>query len=407
MEKDRSKEDYEDIDLYNCLRVIWRWRWLIIIGTIVATMAAVFASHLARKYESQGVLRLSAEKAETTVTLPEYKIYSANFEDSRSFLDYLEKRKIIYGDEMAYLKKKLGTEPFLDDYIKPLYAYDEEEKGKGSFDPEKQYISAVQLSWKGPSPELARHVVDAVGLFVKDVIEQMVMERYVTEKYQGAYLEVHKLENALNDLRFSLEQKQNKLADLQKIVDGLPKSGQIISQEVVSVADGGFYYLPPFTQMVATQVMSADIKLNINNAERNLKINQVELEIFTRLKKVLREGGTGSLFERVSGITDEFFQGKDLNKDEILIVRNKVFSDFSGFERRFHDIIRFVSGPTLPEKSMPSKKLVAALTFNLGLFFSLLLAFFLEFIQRSRHRKKSAPLNAQRDGRFNREIEKK
>ncbi len=387
MEKDRSKEDCEDIDLYNCLRVIWRWRWLIVIGTIVATLAAIPTSYLARKYESQGVLRLSAEKAEPTVTLPEYNIYSANFEDSRSFLEYLEKRKILYGDEMAYLKKKLETEPSLDDYIKPLYAYAEEEK-KGVYDPEKQYISAVQLSWKGPSPKLAQRVVDAMGLFVKDVIERMVIERYVTEQYQGAYEDVHKSESALNDLRFSLEQKQNKLAALQKIVDGLPKSGQIISQEVVSVADGGLYYLPPFTQMVATQVMSADIKLNINNAQRNLAINQVELEIFTRLKKALREGGTGSLFERVSGITDEFFQGKDLNKDEILIVRNEVFSDFSGFERRFHDIIRFVSGPTLPEKSTPSKRLVAAITFNLGFFFFLLLAFFLEFIRRSRQREK-------------------
>src|SRR4030043_394665 len=153
MEKDRSKEDCEDIDLYNCLRVIWRWRWLIVIGTIVATLAAIPTSYLARKYESQGVLRLSAEKAETTVTLPEYNIYSANFEVSRSFVDYLEKRNILNSEEMAYLKKKLGTEPVLDDYIEPLYAYDEEETGKGAFDPEKQYISAVQLSWKGHSPK--------------------------------------------------------------------------------------------------------------------------------------------------------------------------------------------------------------------------------------------------------------
>lgn len=404
MEKDRSKEDYEDIDLYNCLRVIWRWRWLIVIGTIVTTMAAVFASHLVRKYESQGMLRLSAEKGEPTVTLLEYKIYSAKLEDSQSFLEYLKKRKIIYGEEMAYLKNELRTKPVLDDYIKPLYAYAEEEKGV--FDPEKQYICAVQLSLKGPSPEFAQRVLVAMSLFVKDVIERMVMERYVTEKYQGAYEDVYKSESALNDLRFSLEQKQNKLADLQKIVDGLPKSGQIISQEVVSVADGGFYYLPPATQMVATQVMSTDIKLNINDTERKLKINQVKLDLFARLKKALREGGTGCLFERVSGITDGFFQEKDLSKDEILIVRNKVLSDFSGFEHWFHDVIRFVSGPTLPEKSMPSKRLVGAIAFNLGLIFFMLLAFFVDFIQRSRQREKVDLLNAQCDGQFKREVGK-
>ena len=387
MEKDSIKKNDEEIDLYDCLRVIWRRRWLIVIGTIGFTIAAVFASHLARTYESQGVLRLSAEKAETTVTLPEYKIYSANFEDSPSFLDYLEKRKILNSEEMAYLKKKLGTEPVLDDYIKPLYAYGEEEK-KGVYDPAKQYICAVQLSWKGTSPESARRVVDALGLFVRDVIEQMVMERYVTVRYKSTYLEVHKLESTLNDLRFSLEQKQNKLADLKKIVESLPESGHIINKEVVSVADGGLYYLPPSTQMIATQIMSADTKLSINETQRNLTISQVELELFTKLKKALREKGTGSLFERVSGITDGFFQGKDLTKNEIIIVRNKAFADFSGFERWFHDIIRFVSGPTLPEKSTPPKRVVAAIAFILGFFFSLLLAFFVEFIQRNRQREK-------------------
>lgn len=70
------------------------------------------------------------------------------------------------------------------------------------------------------------------------------MERYVTERHQGAYRKVHPLESKLNDLRFSLEQTQNKPTDLKKIVGRLPESGQIISKEVVSVADGGFYYPP-------------------------------------------------------------------------------------------------------------------------------------------------------------------
>ena len=146
--------------------------------------------------------------------------------------------------------------------------------------------------------------------------------------------------------------------------------------------------IPHSTQIVATQVMSTDTKLSINETRGNLTISQVELELFTKLKKALQEGATGGVFERASGIKDAFFQGKDLSKDEILIVRNKVFSDLSGFEHWFYDLIRFVSGPTLPEKSIPSIGLIGAIAFILELFFSMLLTFIVEFIQRCRQREK-------------------
>ena len=68
MKEDRVKEAYNEIDLYEYLRVIWKWRWLIVIGLIVATLAAIPAAYLMRTYESQGVLRLSESLQPSDVT---------------------------------------------------------------------------------------------------------------------------------------------------------------------------------------------------------------------------------------------------------------------------------------------------------------------------------------------------
>jgi hypothetical protein len=321
------------------------------------------------------------------VTLPDYKIYSTAFMDSRTFLEYLKGREIFPREEMAAIEEKLTAEPVLEAYIKPLYAYTEKEISAPS--PEDQFISAVQLSWDSPSPELAQGVVKAMGLFVKDALEKKVMERYVTQGYQNAYTQVQELESKLADLRFSLKQNEKKLVDLKNIAQRSPEVGQLTGREVVSVEEGGHRYLPPSTQMVATQVVTTDTKLSINKTERQLKINRVKLELFTSLKKTALEAeDRKGLLEGLAGIKDEFFKEKDLKRDENLIVKNEVFADFARLEHRFDDVMQFISGPTLPQKAKPSKRIVVVITFVFGLFFFTLLAFFLEFIQRSRQQER-------------------
>ena len=381
MKEDRIRADYDEIDLYDYLRVIWRWRWMIAIGVIVSMLAAIPASYLVRSYESQGIMRLSEGPK---VTLPDYKIYSTAFMDSRTFLDYLKGQKLFPREEMAAIEEKLMAEPVLEAYIKPVYAYTDKEIKAPS--PEDQFISAVQVHGKGSSPELAQRMVYAMGLFVKNALEQKVMERYVTQGHQRAYTQVQELESKLADLKFSLEQNENKLADLKNIAQRSPEAGQLTSREVVSVDQGGHRYLTPSAQIVATEVVITDTRLHISDTERKLKINRVKLALFTKLKNALEARDSGSLFEHLAEIKDEFFQGKDLSRDEILIVRNGVFADFARFEHRFQDVMQFISGPTLPERAKPSKRIVVAVTFFLGLFFFTFLAFFLEFIQRGQQR---------------------
>ena len=151
MKEDRTREDYDEIDFYDYLRVIWKWRWMIAIGAIVVTLVAIPASYLVRSYESEGVLRLSeklkkeessskTEESEIIVTLPDYKIYSAAFTDSLNFKDYLKEQEVFPREERAAIEKKLMAEPVLEAYIKPVYAYTENEIRTPS--PEDQFISS-------------------------------------------------------------------------------------------------------------------------------------------------------------------------------------------------------------------------------------------------------------------------
>ncbi|MBW2040289.1 MAG: hypothetical protein JRI46_12010 [Deltaproteobacteria bacterium] len=361
---------------------------MIVIGVIVTILVSIPASYLVRSYESQGVLRVSG--AGLKLVLPQYKIYSENFLTPDFFLSYVKTHDVISEAGIDDLEEKIRKMDSLQENVEVVYAYgaEEIEKGVTQFDPAKQYVTALRLNWKMSSPRSAQQVIGALGNFIKYSIERKMLDDYVKARYEGVYINVHQLENKLTNLSFALRQKQQKFEDLKRIAKRFPHTDKTLAREVVSVDKGGHLYLPPSTQMVATDASISDIKLSMTDTSRDLGINKVRLEFFSFLKQEVKKESPDDLFIYLNSLKEEFFKGKDLKQEEISIVRNEVFADFARFEHRFQDVMQFVSGPTLPERAKPSKRLVAAVAFVLGLFFFTLLAFFLEFIQRGRGRER-------------------
>ena len=384
--KEEETRGMGEIDLYDYLQVMWRWKWLIIVGVIVAILAAMLVLTRVRTYESEGILRLSTENVQFSV--PEYINFSAAFMNPKDFASYIETHGLIPEEDLQRVSRGIAHMTDLQKRIKPIYVFEEEEYRR--INPEKQYVAAMAIKWKSRSPVLAQHVTRALGLFAKHFFENMLMDEYVVRSYKQAYVQVQTLENKLADLRFSLKQNEQKLADLTKIVQRSPQGEQLSSREVVSVEQGGYRYLPPSTQMVATQVEIADTNLTIADTDRQLKINRVTLELFARMKEALEEKDQGSLLDRLTGIKETFFKEQGIKQDEILIVQNEISADFARFEHRFRDVMQFTSGPTLPNKAKPSTRFVVAVAFILGLCCFTLFAFFIEFIQRSRQRESIA-----------------
>jgi hypothetical protein len=334
------------------------------------------------------VLRLSAEGAE--LFLPEYKVYSETFLSPDSFLGYLKSHDFIPEAELDDLEPKLRKIDSLEKNVEVVYAYGKQEipEGGAQFDPAKQYITALKLKWRMPSPRSAQKCAEGLGSFIKYSIEHKLLDDYVKTKYEDAYVHLREVESTLANLDFALQQNQQKLEDLKRIAGRSPQAGRTSSREVVSVEGGGYRYLPPSTQMAATDVEISDTRLTITDTRRDLKINTVQLEFFSFLKEGMRKGNQEALFDFLNRLKDEFFKGKDLSREEFLIVRNEVFSDFSGFEHRFNDVMRFASPPTLPKKPVLAKRLVAGIAFIGGVFFFILLAFFVEFIRQGRRHAK-------------------
>ena len=243
-----------EIDLYDYLRVMWRRKWLIMIGVIVTVLMAILVSSRLRTYESEGIFRLSIENVQFSV--PEYINFSASFTNPEDFAGYVETLDVIPEEDLQRVSRDIARMASLEKRIKPIYVFEEEEYRR--INPDKQYVAAMEITWKKRSPILAQQLARALGLFAKHSFEKMLMEEYVVRKYKHAYVEVQQLESKLADLRFALQQDMQKLAELKKIAQGPSRAEQLAGREVVSVEKGGHRYLSPSAQMVAVQVEIAD-----------------------------------------------------------------------------------------------------------------------------------------------------
>jgi hypothetical protein len=205
-----------EIDLYDYLRVMWQWKWVITIGVVVTMLAAILVSSRIRTYESEGIFRLSTENVRFSI--PEYINFSASFMNPEDFASYLKTLGVVPEEDLQRVIRDIERMESLEKKIQPIYVFEEEEYRR--IDPDKQYVAAMEITWKKRSPVLAQQLTTALGSFAKHSFENMLMEEYVVRKYKHAYIQVQELESKLADVRFALQQDMKKLSELKKIAQG-------------------------------------------------------------------------------------------------------------------------------------------------------------------------------------------
>ena len=286
--ENRRLEAQDEIDLSKIAMGLWRRKWMILVGVTCLTFSALVVSYLLRVYESKAILRLSGGKH--TVFVSDYKKLSGSFSPS-AFLSHLQTQGSLEASYLKQLKKQLVLQDDLADEIKPIFAYgnQEIERSVGQFDPQKQYIVALEIQYKMSSPKAAQGVVKALVNFVKQSIQQQLLSAYVTLGKKESLEQLLSLKNELANLRFSLRQQKEKLKELKKISQRFPEAERLFKWEVVSVDKGGYLFLPPSSQMVATSVSIADTKLAIEAKERQLKIAQIKFQFYSKASKLLQK----------------------------------------------------------------------------------------------------------------------
>lgn len=416
----------DEIDLVKLVKVMIKQKWVIIGGTLIFTLAAVLiALAWPKVYKSEGFFQIGRgidtdltelqdiqddirkdfqdnlmdnqtlqnnmllnEAMQTTdmmvrnVSLPDYKKYASQFTNPQKLSRFLKQKKNLEEKELADIKKDLQSSAEIEKWIEPIYAYskkDLKELAQNSRDL-RNFVLGVQLTGEQDSPKNAGEFVTILGEFIKDSILYGKLRDYILSQLNKNNTESKKYDNIVIDSEFKLRQLTIKLKDFEQIIKKYPESRSLSNRELFAFQLNSQRWLSPLTQVVGIESYIADIKENLAQAQRKKQVADLKLLFFLELKNRVNEEKFGEpLLAKCRELTDTVLQREDFPGDVIRQARNEVAVDFDNFTT-FHEEMQFISGPTVSKKPVkPKKTLMVAIGFILGLFISIVLAFFLDW----------------------------
>jgi LPS O-antigen subunit length determinant protein (WzzB/FepE family) len=399
----------DEIDFSLLFSILWQRRKLILFGTLVATLLSIAICLLIpRVYLSEGVYQLWYPKkvdlkneklltkepvkntikttASIGVPIPFYKINSAQFFNPNRFQLTASQDKYFDEENLKEIKVKFRTPDDINKWIKPIYAYAKEDVREFSQLPKDESNSVIGLAlvYESESPNKAHDYVSFFGNYIRDCLLYATLCNYVMDEYSNTKSEIIQNENDIIETQFKLLQDATKMKDIQAILTNYPESAKIENRQLVSVQEGGDRFLSPTTQLVGIESALADLRRKLAQLERDKDKLTLREEYFSRcsgeLTKINERGEP--LFLMLKSIRDEVFKNKDASKDTVREVFNNLSMDIQIFELAFFKNSRFISGPTIPETSIKSKKaLIVIVSCLISFFLFAILAFVLHWWQ--------------------------
>jgi hypothetical protein len=390
----------DEIDLSSILFILWKRKKLIIYGTLGMTLLSIaIALQLPRVYRSDGFYQLGNPKkiseneklsikktASIGVPVLLYKSSSTQFFDPNRFQLIASQNKSFDKEELNKTKNNFRTAEDINKWIKPVYAFAKEDVREFAQLPQDETNSVIglNLSYEADSPEKASAYVTFFGNYIRDCLLYVTLYNYIMDGYSSKVSAMNKNENEIISNHFELLQNTNKMKDIRTILSNYPESAKIEYRQIVSVQEGGSRFLAPVTQLVGIESTLADLRQDLAKFERDREKFAVSVEFFTRcFNEISKIGERGELlFQLVKSIKDEVFKDKDSRKDTVKEVFNNLSIDLQTFELTFFSNSRFISGPTIPEIQIQSRKSIIVIVscFASFLFFTLV-AFILHWWQ--------------------------
>jgi LPS O-antigen subunit length determinant protein (WzzB/FepE family) len=442
MEKQDAYRSSDTIDLVRLIKVLVKRKWLVILGTLVFTLAALVISLVLPKvYLGEGFIGLSSgididleEVREIqkkirddlqndlldnntlqknlllnealqdssltmkTVSIPDYKKYESQFTNPHKFLRFIELmgktgNENEYAKYLGDLKLDIRTSEDIAQWIEPVYAYskkDMSDLGQISKDV-KNFVVGVRMQAEQHSSQTARTFVWALGNFIKDSILYGKLSDYINIQLNKSHSDAKSYENLVIQDEFKLKQLTQKLNHIQEVLKKYPQSREMVNRELFSVQYSGYRYLSPVAQIVGTESHIADIDENLAQNRRKQQIEELRGEFFTKVKEILESKAFGApLLRQCMRLKDRFFTKKnlpaDIDEKVIRLIANEVAKDLENF-RNLNEEMQFLAGPSLPKKPIkPRKVLITAISFILGLFIFVFSAFFIEWWENNKNK---------------------
>jgi hypothetical protein len=380
-----NESRYDEGGLIRLLKILWKRRWLIFLGTAGATvLLIIIALLLPKAYQSRAVVSLSGIKRFEQegllkgLEIPVYRRYSDIYRNLGLFRKFLK---------MKGFKEQWDLDDqFFDSHAKPIYAFAQK---KPRIKTTENSILSIEIKVLDISPGKANEKAGLLGEYIVTTILNMQIGEFIESIKSSAQAAIVKMKRFIIQLDLEikdLEEKESLITDHLLKIPGITAK---TDRELVNANEKTEKYLSPRQQLVAVKMSIKDNQIKINRYLRDIKINQIKLEYIDKTVQFLPDNlaflANRGLLDSLMAEKDSFFSGKE---DEENKIASYIFAEqFLSFQKRQNVIYKFISGPTLPQNHYkPKRRRIVISGFFLAFF---ILAFLVLLIEKWKYTKKN------------------
>lgn len=219
----------------------------------------------------------------------------------------------------------------------------------------------VQLSYAAPDPHQAAGVAGWLGAYFKDVATRETVRDQVSRwAADNRQFSDRALERKLK-YEFDIEQAQNRVAALKKVMSSYPDVARRENQQVVDVRKDNEKFMSPVAQLVGAESEMIDIREKLQRLDREMEQQAFAKALITDAQAALGQARSGS--ESVLKLADVIVRfSKETNTEAQREKLSSLAADMSSISARFLSQAQFIAQPSVPSRpERPRPLMVIAL----------------------------------------------
>lgn len=372
-----NETGYDEGGLIRLLKILWKRRWLISLGTAGATVLLIIIALLLPKvYLSRAVVSLSAIKRTEQegllkgLEIPVYRRYSDIYRNLGLFRKFLKMK--------GFQEQWDFDDQFFDNHTKPIYAFDQK---RPRIKTTENSILGIEIKVLDLSPGKANEKAGLLGEYILTTILNMQIGEFIESIKSSAQAAVVKMKKSIIRLELEIKDLEEKESLITNRLLKMPGIDTKTDRGLVNANEKTEKYLSPQQQLVAVKISIKDNQIQINRHLREIQINQIKLGYIDKTAQFLPDNlaflVNSGLLDSLMAEKDSFFSGKEDDENKIA---SYIFTEqFLRLQRQQNVIYKFISAPTLPQNHFkPKRRRIVIAGFFLAFFVFVFLVLLIE-----------------------------
>jgi len=359
--RDPSIYNGDELDLRQLVRALWRYRWIVVVLSLVSGLAGVTLSVLSEHYRSEGLFLTPAK-----MELGSLKRYEAAWNNPVRLQEFIDLNQLS-GTQTEKLLRQLADSPgLLAEAVQPVFSltgrdvrtYDlRTTQGAGELIGVRLSLSRQEVTPETPLQSLAE--------YLRHTMIQVDLEGAALQQCLLFQTRDQELRNAQLQSDFDVSQLQARAERLRELITRIPGAAAVDLRQVSSLEGGGERYLSPATQLVAVEIGITEAELASRQRARDLVSAGLFRTYYCKARELMAVPRTGrQLLDALQALQGDVFKGQDMSIDIVEQTANQLAIELAGWRNNYLEQVRFVVPPEGTEQRKRKPGLISGALFG-------------------------------------------